>query len=101
MFAVDGVMEFPFAPPNEGVTVNVFAPGLTLTPALAKSMPPEMIEAQVRARPIQRDEKGEDLVGSVFFLASPDTHFMSGQPLNVDGGSVGRASLYEPVPTFR
>jgi NAD(P)-dependent dehydrogenase (short-subunit alcohol dehydrogenase family) len=71
---------------NEGITVNVVAPGLTLTPAVAKSMPPEIVEAQVKARAIQRDEKGEDLVGTVFFLASPDADFMSGQTLNVDGG---------------
>jgi NAD(P)-dependent dehydrogenase (short-subunit alcohol dehydrogenase family) len=71
---------------NEGITVNVVAPGLTLTPAVAKSMPPEMIEAQIKARAIQRNETGEDLVGTVFFLASPDADFMSGQTLNVDGG---------------
>ena len=71
---------------KEGITVNVIAPGLTLTPAVAKSMPPAMVEAQVKARAIQRDEKGEDLVGTVFFLASPDADFMSGQTLNVDGG---------------
>jgi NAD(P)-dependent dehydrogenase (short-subunit alcohol dehydrogenase family) len=45
-----------------------------------------MVEAQVRARAIQRDEKGEDLVGTVLFLASPDADFISGQTLNVDGG---------------
>ena len=71
---------------KEGITVNVVAPGLTLTPAVAKSMPAEMIEAQVKARAIQRDETGGDLVGTVFFLASPDADFMSGQTLNVDGG---------------
>jgi NAD(P)-dependent dehydrogenase (short-subunit alcohol dehydrogenase family) len=71
---------------KEGITVNVVAPGLTLTPAVAQSMPPEMVEAQVKARAIQRDEKGEDLVSTVFFLASPDADFMSGQTLNVDGG---------------
>jgi len=70
---------------KEGITVNVVAPGLTRTPAVAKSMPPVMVEAQVKARAIQRDEKGEDLVGTVF-LASPDADFMSGQTLNVDGG---------------
>ena len=71
---------------KDGITVNVVAPGLTLTPAVAKAMPPEMVKAQVKARAIQRDEKGEDLVGTVFFLASPDADFMSGQTLNVDGG---------------
>jgi NAD(P)-dependent dehydrogenase (short-subunit alcohol dehydrogenase family) len=71
---------------TDGITVNVVAPGLTLTPAVAKTMPPEMVKAQVKARAIQRDETGEDLVGTVFFLASPDSDFMSGQTLNVDGG---------------
>jgi NAD(P)-dependent dehydrogenase (short-subunit alcohol dehydrogenase family) len=71
---------------EEGITVNVVAPGLTLTPAVAKSMPAEMIAAQVKTRAIQRDETGADLVGAVFFLASPDADFMSGQTLNVDGG---------------
>jgi NAD(P)-dependent dehydrogenase (short-subunit alcohol dehydrogenase family) len=49
-------------------------------------MPAEMIAAQVKTRAIQRDETGADLVGTVFFLASPDADFMSGQTLNVDGG---------------
>jgi NAD(P)-dependent dehydrogenase (short-subunit alcohol dehydrogenase family) len=71
---------------KEGITVNVVAPGLTLTPAVVKSMPAEMIAAQVKTRAIQRDETGDDLVGTVFFLASPDADFMSGQTLNVDGG---------------
>jgi len=71
---------------KDGITVNIVAPGLTMTPAVAKAMPPEMVQAQVKARAIQRDETGEDLVGTVFFLASPGADFMSGQTLNVDGG---------------
>jgi NAD(P)-dependent dehydrogenase (short-subunit alcohol dehydrogenase family) len=31
-------------------------------------------------------ETGADLVGAIFFLASPDADFMPGQTLNVDGG---------------
>jgi NAD(P)-dependent dehydrogenase (short-subunit alcohol dehydrogenase family) len=71
---------------KDGITVNLVTPGLTMTPAVAKAMPPEMVQAQVKARAIQRDETGEDLVGTVFFLASPGADFMSGQTLNVDGG---------------
>jgi NAD(P)-dependent dehydrogenase (short-subunit alcohol dehydrogenase family) len=70
-----------------GITVNLIAPGLTVTPAVAKSMPPEMIKAQIAVRAIQRDEVGEDLIGTTFFLASPDADFMTGQTLNVDGGA--------------
>jgi NAD(P)-dependent dehydrogenase (short-subunit alcohol dehydrogenase family) len=71
---------------KDGITVNLVAPGLTMTPAVAKAMPHEMVQAQVKARAIPRDETGEDLVGTVFFLASPDADFMSGQTLNIDGG---------------
>ena len=42
--------------------------------------------AQRKARALQRDEEPQDLVGAVFFLASPDADFLSGQTLNVDGG---------------
>lgn len=72
---------------KDGITVNLIAPGLTVTPAVAKHMPPELIKAQIAARAIQRDEVGEDLVGTTFFLASPDADFMTGQTLNVDGGA--------------
>lgn len=72
---------------KDGITVNLIAPGLTLTPAVAKHMPPEIIKAQIAARAIQRDEVGEDLIGTTFFLASPDADFMTGQTLNVDGGA--------------
>jgi NAD(P)-dependent dehydrogenase (short-subunit alcohol dehydrogenase family) len=71
---------------TEGITVNVLSPGLTLTAPVRKSMPKEFIAAQVKSRAIQRDENAEDLVGAVFFLASPDADFMSGQTVNVDGG---------------
>jgi 3-oxoacyl-[acyl-carrier protein] reductase len=48
--------------------------------------PPSLFERQIAARSIKRDEQPEDLVGAVFFLASPDADFISGQNLNVDGG---------------
>jgi NAD(P)-dependent dehydrogenase (short-subunit alcohol dehydrogenase family) len=69
-----------------GITVNVITPGLTVTKAVRDSFPPALLEAQRQSRALQRDEEPEDLVGPVFFLASPDAGFMSGQTLNVDGG---------------
>jgi NAD(P)-dependent dehydrogenase (short-subunit alcohol dehydrogenase family) len=71
---------------KDGITVNVIAPGLTITPAAVKTLSPELIKSQVAARAIKRDEVGEDLVGTTYFLASPDADFMTGQTLNVDGG---------------
>lgn len=57
-----------------------------MTKAVRESFPPEIVEAQRNGRALQRDEVPEDLVGPVFFLASPDAGFISGQTINVDGG---------------
>jgi NAD(P)-dependent dehydrogenase (short-subunit alcohol dehydrogenase family) len=72
----------------DGITVNALAPGFTLSENVAKH------EAHVRqgertklTRAIARDEKPEDLVGTVSFLASEDAAFITGQTLVVDGGS--------------
>jgi NAD(P)-dependent dehydrogenase (short-subunit alcohol dehydrogenase family) len=73
-----------------GITVNLVSPGLTVTSAVKSSFPAEVIDAQRNARAIKRDEVPEDLVGAVFFLASPDADFLSGQTLNVDGGKTMR-----------
>jgi NAD(P)-dependent dehydrogenase (short-subunit alcohol dehydrogenase family) len=69
-----------------GITVNLIAPGLTVTAPIRREMSPSMIEAQKAVRAIKRDEHPGDLAGPVFFLASPDADFVSGQVLVVDGG---------------
>ena len=72
---------------GEGITVNTVAPGVTVTKAVRESFPAELLERQVKVRSIQREEKPEDLVGTVFFLASPDADFLTGQSIIVDGGA--------------
>ena len=72
----------------DGITVNALAPGFTLSENVAKKQ--DHVKAGERTRltrAIQRDEKPEDLVGAVSFLASDDAAFMTGQTLVVDGGS--------------
>jgi NAD(P)-dependent dehydrogenase (short-subunit alcohol dehydrogenase family) len=71
---------------KQGITVNVVTPGLTVTPKVEATIPRKMRDAQIEARAIQREETAADLVGSVFFLASSDADFLSGQTINVDGG---------------
>lgn len=70
-----------------GITVNVVTPGLTVTKAVRDHFPPALLAAQRDKRALPRDEVPEDLVGPVFFLASPGSDFISGQTLNVDGGN--------------
>ena len=71
---------------KDGITVNVVTPGLTVTPAVRAHMPAALIEQQIGLRAIARDETGADLVGMIFFLASAEADFVTGQTLNVDGG---------------
>jgi 3-oxoacyl-[acyl-carrier protein] reductase len=69
-----------------GITANVITPGLTVTKAVRDHFPADLLEAQRKGRALQRDEEPADLVGPVFFLASPDSEFITGQTMNVDGG---------------
>ena len=73
---------------KDGITVNSLAPGFTLSENVAKD--PAHVQSGERTkatRAIARDEKPEDLVGAVSFLASADAAFVTGQTLVVDGGS--------------
>jgi NAD(P)-dependent dehydrogenase (short-subunit alcohol dehydrogenase family) len=74
----------------DGITVNAIAPGLTMSETLRAN--PAMFEFQREAvlasRALKREAVAEDLEGTVAFLASADSAFMTGQTLVVDGGSV-------------
>lgn len=73
-----------------GVTVNAICPGLTMTPAVAGQMETEVgskvREHVIASRIVQRDQLPSDLTGTLLFLASDDSAFISGQTLLVDGG---------------
>jgi NAD(P)-dependent dehydrogenase (short-subunit alcohol dehydrogenase family) len=73
---------------RDGITVNSLAPGFTLSENVARQAAHVQQGERTRmTRAIQRDEKPEDLVGTVSFLASEDAAFLTGQTLVVDGGS--------------
>jgi polyhydroxybutyrate depolymerase len=73
----------------EGIRVNAMAPGFTLTEANmeqaagAREDWDEVFRGQCLT---QRHEVADDLTGPAFFLASPDSDFMAGQTILVDGG---------------
>jgi len=72
---------------DHGITVNSVTPGLTATPAVRDNFPEAFLQGQRDVRALHRDEEPEDLAGPVFFLASDDAAFITGQIINVDGGS--------------
>ena len=73
-----------------GITVNAVAPGLILSDSVQAN--PDITDFQLdgimRARSLKREAFPADVEGTVVFLASDDSAFMSGQTLVVDGGSV-------------
>ena len=70
----------------EGITVNSILPGATFTEIERKTVTPEQKARIVAQQCIPRPEAPEDLVGTLLFLASDASAFVTGQALTVDGG---------------
>jgi NAD(P)-dependent dehydrogenase (short-subunit alcohol dehydrogenase family) len=69
-----------------GICVNSIAPGLVEHEG--QNAPKALSELQLKARSIKRLQTPDDLMGTLVFLASSDSDFMTGQAIVVDGGSV-------------
>lgn len=74
---------------DAGICVNSIAPGFTETDILRENPqdPEEVIKNIIASRCIKRTELPEDLTGTVVFLASDDSDFITSQTILVDGGS--------------
>lgn len=68
-----------------GINVNAIAPGLVEHEG--QTVPPGISASRVAARSIKRQQAPRDLTGAVLYLASPDSDFVTGQTLVVDGGA--------------
>lgn len=66
------------------VCVNTVSPGFVVTEG--RKVDPEYEKIRAQQRSIKRSQVENDLVGTVLFLSSPESDFMTGQLLNVDGG---------------
>ena len=53
-----------------------------------QNAPKALTELQLKERSIKRVQTPDDLMGTLVFLASSDSDFMTGQAIVVDGGSV-------------
>lgn len=73
---------------DHGIRVNVITPGFVASEAALEGSPPEMFGVINAQRCLKRTETPEDLVGTVLFLASEESDFITGQSINVDGGMV-------------
>jgi NAD(P)-dependent dehydrogenase (short-subunit alcohol dehydrogenase family) len=69
-----------------GICVNAIAPGLVQHEG--QNAPKAFTDFQLKARSIKRLQTPEDLLGVLVYLASPDSDFVTGQTIMVDGGSI-------------
>jgi NAD(P)-dependent dehydrogenase (short-subunit alcohol dehydrogenase family) len=72
------------------VRVNCVAPGLTPNPFLAKVIPAEHLAAMEAEIPLGRAATPEDIAEAVLFLASDASRSITGETINVSGGSYMR-----------
>lgn len=74
---------------SDNVLVNAVSPGFTLTESVLGSAVHEVFSPQaINTRAIKRDALAVDVANAIFFFASDDGGFVTGQTLTADGGSV-------------
>ena len=72
---------------DQNIHVNAIVPGLTISEGVDTH--PQLgvaREPTVASRILKREMMPEDLIGTLLFLASEDSNFLSSQSINADGG---------------
>jgi len=75
---------------EKGINVNALAPGGTASPTVIAARgagAAGMSERTAQNRIIKRVEVPEDLIGTLLYLSSPASGFLTGQTIVVDGGA--------------
>lgn len=74
---------------DKNIQINAIAPGLTESESIRGHAGFDPARGPtVASRSIKREMVPEDLLGSLMFLITPDSDFLTGQTINVDGGKV-------------
>ena len=71
-----------------GITVNAVCPGGIVTDMNRAIYPPERQRTRAAELPVRRMGDPDDIAMAALYLASDDARFMTGQCLDVNGGSV-------------
>jgi 3-oxoacyl-[acyl-carrier protein] reductase len=71
----------------DSIRVNLVAPGSTLSEEDPRDDTVQYRSNVNTVRALKRIERPQDLVGTISFLMSDDSAFITGQSLLVDGGS--------------
>ena len=70
---------------SRNIQANAVAPGYIVTDMTGK-LSEEAREAFMQVIPMKRGGTPEDVANVVYFLASPDSDYVTGQVINIDGG---------------
>ncbi len=70
---------------SRNVTVNAVAPGF-ITTAMTDALPETVRQEMLKAIPMNRFGTIEDVAHAVAFLASPESAYVTGQVIHVNGG---------------
>jgi len=75
---------------DDGIRVNTLAPGLVMSEGVRAhaDWKGSTLNNNIASRAIKREATPEDLCGTLIYLCSPESDFVTGQVLVVDGGSV-------------
>lgn len=72
---------------DDGITVNNIAPGMILTPMNQEAMEdPATREEKTKDIPLQRAGRPEEVAGLALYLASPESGYVTGESVFIDGG---------------
>lgn len=74
---------------DDGICVNAIASGLTISEGVQKNpcYSEKSCKMAASGRCFKRNQNSDDLVGTVLFLASDESDFITGQTIIADGGS--------------
>jgi NAD(P)-dependent dehydrogenase (short-subunit alcohol dehydrogenase family) len=75
---------------DSGIRVNAIAPGLVMSESVMAnpSWKGAVVDNNVASRCIKREAQPDDVIGALVFLCAPESDFVTGQTIVVDGGSV-------------
>src|SRR5690349_21542018 len=73
---------------SRGITANAIAPGFVETDMTAAAVNEKMKAELLEKIPLNKLGQPDDIAHAALFLASPASHYITGQVLTVDGGMV-------------
>jgi NAD(P)-dependent dehydrogenase (short-subunit alcohol dehydrogenase family) len=75
---------------KQGVRANTAALGMVVTESFKATMSPERVQTSADSVLVPNPGVPEDIAAAIVFLLSDDARYITGQTINVDGGSSAR-----------